>query len=108
MQRRGGEVACIPGTEEVAGTVEGCDVITEDLEFSISQYVDGALSNEERTALELRLQLDAEARGVLGAYVQLSGVLKSSPLPNVRWDAFAKSISAAVESSHQETSSRVY
>lgn len=69
---------------------------TDELEFSISQYLDGTLPATERDALETRLGSDAGARALYAEYESLQGVLKAAPLPTVRWDAFAEHISAAV------------
>src|SRR5687768_923655 len=68
----------------------------DELEFSISQYLDGTLPAAERDALETRLGSDAEARALYAEYESLQGVFKAAPLPAVRWDAFAQQISAAV------------
>jgi anti-sigma factor RsiW len=72
----------------------------DELEFSLSQYLDGTLPPAERVALEARLAADAEARAVLAEYRQLDEGLKSipaaDPLPGVHWDRFADQISHAV------------
>lgn len=69
---------------------------TDDLEFSISQYLDGTLPSAERDALETRLGSDAEARALYAQYAALQDVLAAAPLPAVRWDRLAEQISAAV------------
>ena len=68
----------------------------DELEFSISQYLDGTLAAAQRDALDERLASDAEARAVLAEYQALQGVLASSPIPDVNWDQFAAQISSAV------------
>jgi anti-sigma factor RsiW len=71
----------------------------DDLEFSISQYLDGTLGARERDALEERLATDAEARAVYAEYESLQGVLTTAaaaPVPGVDWDAFAARVSGAV------------
>jgi negative regulator of sigma E activity len=70
----------------------------DELEFSISQYVDGTLADDgQRSALEERLATDAEARGLYAEYQTLHGVLATSlPMPEVDWDQFARRVSAAV------------
>ena len=79
----------------------------EELEFAISQYVDGTLSAAERSALELRLADDAEARALLTEYRQLNQMLKASPLPDVKWDALAQAISGAVDQAELAQASRM-
>jgi negative regulator of sigma E activity len=72
----------------------------DELEFSISQYVDGTLADvEQRSALEERLATDAEARALYAEYQALQGVLVSSlpAMPAVDWDQFAARVSAAVD-----------
>jgi anti-sigma factor RsiW len=68
-----------------------------DFEYSISQYLDGALPDEERAALEARVARDAQARALLEEYRRLDVAMKSVALPEVRWGALASAISAAVE-----------
>src|SRR5687768_14026042 len=68
----------------------------DDLEFSISQYLDGTLAPAERDALETRLGGDAEARALFAEYEALQGVLTNAPIPAVKWDRLAEQISAAV------------
>jgi anti-sigma factor RsiW len=68
----------------------------DDLEFSISQYLDGTLAPAERDALETRLGSDAEARALYAEYEALQGVIAAAPLPPVRWDRLAGHLSAAV------------
>ena len=68
----------------------------DELEFSISEYLDGTLAARERGALEERLATDAEARALFAEYQSLQTVLDAAPLPDVRWDEFASRISGAV------------
>jgi len=77
----------------------------DDLEFLISQYIDGTLVGGKREALEARLKLDPAARGVLTEYRALDARLKSMPKPEVRWDAFAERISAAVAEAEEPAQS---
>jgi len=67
-----------------------------DLELSITQYLDGSLSPSERAALEKLLESDAEARAMLEEHRKIDALLKSSPVPEIRWDVLAGQISAAV------------
>src|SRR5437588_1955546 len=71
----------------------------DELEFSISQYLDGTLADGERSALEERLARDAEARALLAEEEALNVVLKRAKhasLPAVRWDRLTETISAAI------------
>jgi anti-sigma factor RsiW len=69
----------------------------DELEFSISQYLDGTLAAAERDALEERLATDAEARAVYAEYESLNAAFAVAPaLPDIDWDQFAGKISAAV------------
>lgn len=69
----------------------------DELEFSISQYLDGTLAEQERTALEERLKTDAAAQALLAEYRRLDEALCSLPLPGIRWDRLTHVISEAVE-----------
>jgi len=73
-------------------------MITEDLEFQISQYTDGTLPAAERAALEARLVDDAEAREMLAEYRRLGERLSHDlpPLPEVKWDRLADQLSRAI------------
>jgi len=77
----------------------------DDLEFLISQYVDGTLVGGKREALEARLKLDPGARAVLSEYRALDAQLKALPRLDVRWDAFADQVSAAVADAEEPAQS---
>ncbi len=69
----------------------------DQLEFAISQYIDGALSPLELAALEQRLATDPEARELLEEYRILDVTMKNSlPAPQVAWDRFADHLSNAI------------
>lgn len=68
----------------------------DELEFSISQYLDGSLAEAEESALENRLATDAEARALLAEYRSLDRVLRASPPPSVDYAALADRITQAV------------
>jgi hypothetical protein len=70
---------------------------SEELEFSISEYLDENLSAEASVALEARLNADAAARALLDEYRQLNSALKAPvDLPEIRWDQLATQLSSAV------------
>ena len=68
----------------------------DELEFQISQYLDGTLAEAEENALEARLATDADARALLAEYRGLDRVLRSAPPPEVDYAALAGRISQAV------------
>jgi negative regulator of sigma E activity len=68
----------------------------EQLEFSITQYLDGTLPAGEIAALEARLAEDSEARGLLEQHRKLLGMLRADSGPAVAWDELAKDFSAVV------------
>jgi anti-sigma factor RsiW len=68
----------------------------DELEFAISQYLDGTLAEAEEAALEARLAADADAREMLGEYRRLDRALKAAPLPAFDYGALSERISAAV------------
>jgi anti-sigma factor RsiW len=72
-------------------------MIPDQLEFAISQYLDGTLPPEERSALERLLESDADARHILEEYRSLDVLAKNSlPLPSVNWTRLSATISDAV------------
>ena len=79
----------------------------EQLEFQISQYVDGTLSPAEVAALEQTLAGDAEARATLEQFRKLDSLFKKTeiPLPAVDWDRFADHLSRAVAEEDRATTS---
>lgn len=78
----------------------------DELEFSISQYLDGTLVEAEENALEARLATDADARALLAEYRSLDRVLRASPLPAVDYAGLASRISEAV--AREEEPARSY
>jgi negative regulator of sigma E activity len=68
----------------------------DELEFAISQYLDGNLAAAEESALEARLASDADARALLAQYRGLDRALRGAPLPNIDWDQLAGRIATAV------------
>ena len=80
----------------------------EQLEFLISQYVDGTLSAAEVTALEQTLASDAEARAMLEDFRRLDASLKrETALPAINWDRLSERLSNAV-AAEDDRASRVY
>lgn len=69
----------------------------EQLEFAISQYLDGTLPPAERAALEQLLAEDAEARTLLEEYRSLDRLMKgASEVPAVKWEKLTQTISSAI------------
>jgi anti-sigma factor RsiW len=68
-----------------------------DLEFLITQYLDGRLPERERLELERKLSQDPAAARLMKEQRELDGILSlAAPLPPIDWDALALRISAAV------------
>ena len=79
----------------------------DQLEYAISQYLDGTLLPVESAALEERFAVDAEARQILAEYRALDETLKTSlPTPTVAWDRLHAHLSEVV--SHEEAPVRHY
>jgi anti-sigma factor RsiW len=76
----------------------------EELEFSICQYLDGTLAEEQRVVIEARLASDPEAQEILREEKRLTIALRSTSVPDVRWDVLADRISGAID---DETERRV-
>src|SRR5436190_14352409 len=68
-----------------------------ELEYAISQYLDGTLGPLERAALEERLAREPKARELLEEYRRFNVMLKTSlPVPAVAWDKLADHLKKAV------------
>jgi anti-sigma factor RsiW len=70
-------------------------MISERLEFLISQHADGRLLPADAQELEAELAESADARRVLEEYQELNDLLRrtSPTLPAIQWDRFAGCIS---------------
>src|SRR3954452_23858301 len=69
----------------------------EEMEFLISQHLDGTLSHEDEAKVRQLLASSAEAGEILAEYQKLDNVLKTQNSPAVKWDMLASTISAAVD-----------
>jgi anti-sigma factor RsiW len=70
----------------------------DEIEFLISQHLDGTLSREDEAKVRELLNTSQEAQAILAEYQKLDGVLKSAKdLPAVKWDVLASTISSAVD-----------
>jgi anti-sigma factor RsiW len=74
-----------------------------DLEFQVSQYVDGQLDAAATAALEVRLRDDAAARSLLAEYKQVAAFVRdNSSLPAINWNRLAESISTNIDASEEQ------
>lgn len=70
----------------------------EEMEFLISQHLDGTLSREEEAKVRELLTSSDDAREILAEYQKLDGILKgSAAAPAVKWEMLADKISSAVD-----------
>jgi anti-sigma factor RsiW len=73
-------------------------MISEQIEFQISQYVDGTLSPAERIVVDELLATDPQARKLLADYRKLNVHLtKLNAGPSVHWDRLSEHLSAGIE-----------
>jgi negative regulator of sigma E activity len=69
----------------------------EELEFAITQYLDGTLPPAQVAELEAKLPEDSAARALLEEYRSLNQTLKAqAPLPAIEWNKLAAHLSKAV------------
>jgi len=68
----------------------------DELEYTLSQYLDGTLAAPDEAALEERLATDESARALLAEYRSLERTLRAAPLPSFDFDALSSRISASV------------
>ncbi len=77
-------------------------MLQEDLEFRISQYIDGTLDEPQRRALEAEIVRNPEAAVLLEQFRQIDQALQTSlPLPDINYDALAARISDAIAAEDQ-------
>ncbi len=70
-------------------------ITRDEIEFLISQYLDGTANELDRARIEEVLATDAGARAILSDYQRLNVIVKSAlPVPEIAWDEFSASISA--------------
>lgn len=68
----------------------------DDLEFRISQYLDGTLTAPESAEIERLAAERGEVRALLEQYQKLDAALKGMPIPEMQWEALAGRLSRAV------------
>jgi len=79
----------------------------DQLEFAISRYIDDALPEPERSALEEVLARDAEARQVHEEYRRLDALVRADAhVPQVRWDKLESHLAGAL--AHEELPGRSF
>ena len=77
---------------------------SEQLEFSITQYLDGTLPAEEVGALEARLASDPQARAMLDEHRALTDLLRGQLGPDLDWAEVGADLSAVVTGTVSEAS----
>ena len=68
----------------------------DELEYTLSQYLDGTLAASDESALDELLATDESARALLAEYRSLDRALRAAPLPTFDFDALSSRISTAV------------
>ncbi len=87
--------------------------VDEDFEYTLLDYLDGNLPDEEQASVKQRVSHDARAAATLDQYRALDKVLepaaiqKSWPLPDVKWDRLADHISSAIDEESQASRMRI-
>src|SRR4051794_7893759 len=65
----------------------------DEIEFLISQYIDGTANELDRARIEEILSTDADARAMLSEYQRLDSIVKTSlPVPEIAWDSLSMRI----------------
>ena len=87
--------------------------VDEEFEYSLMEYLDGELADDEKAGVESRVSQDARAAATLDEYRNLDKVLspaaieKSWPMPAVKWELLASHISEAVAEESQASRMRI-
>jgi hypothetical protein len=70
-------------------------ISNDELEYLISQYIDGTINELDRARVDEVLATDASARAILAEYRNLNTVVKSAmPMPQIAWDEFQSRIAS--------------
>lgn len=86
-------------------------MLSQELEFAITQYLDGTLAPQAKVEVEKLLRENPQARTLFEEYKRLDALVISAagPLPSIDWTMLGKQISSAVaEADRNEQSARVY
>lgn len=76
----------------------------EQLEFILTQYLDGTLPAGEVVALEEALERDPKARALREEHEKLTALLRSQQLPEMDWEELSRDLAAVVTGSVDEES----
>jgi hypothetical protein len=76
----------------------------EQLEFILTQYLDGTLAADQVNALERALESDPRAMELRDEHERLTALLRSQGLPEMDWDELARDLSAVVTGTVDEES----
>jgi negative regulator of sigma E activity len=76
----------------------------EQLEFILTQYLDGTLPAGEVVALEEALERDPKARALREEHEKLTALLRSQRLPEMDWEELSRDLSAVVTGTVDEES----
>src|SRR4051812_18412900 len=74
------------------------------LEFAITQYLDGTLPPEQVEAVQARLATDPAAQAYLAEHEELTALLRSQPVPELDWADLSGDLSAVVTDNVDEAS----
>jgi anti-sigma factor RsiW len=71
----------------------------EQMEFLISQYLDGTISREDELVVRELLATSEEAQGIAAEYEKLDQFVKAAarPVPGMNWEKVGEAIGAAVD-----------
>lgn len=84
-------------------------MVSEEMEFLISQHADGVLDPARAAEVDRLLTGDAEARAVWLEHRRVTEVLRAgAPLPALDWDRVADAISSTIAEAEAAERERVY
>jgi len=71
-------------------------MLSDEIQFSLLEYLDGSLPAEKLAAIEQLLASDGEAAEFVREQRSLDALMRTAPLPMINWNALSKQISSAV------------
>jgi anti-sigma factor RsiW len=94
--------------ERLAGHIGATVQEADELEFALCQYADGTLPANQVPAVEAKLARDGELAASVEEHRRLSDLLKSGPLPAVRWERLAEHLADTVAEANEPATIKLF
>jgi hypothetical protein len=83
-------------------------MISEDLEFLVSQFADGSIAGAELEAARVRIESDADATALLAEYRRVDVMLTAAAgMPAIDFDRFQSHLSSVIDADRPAVAGRI-